>query len=372
MSKNQPKTFIHPFELAFCGYSGSGKTTLIAKLLDHFAASRAIGYVKHDAHKFEMDKAGKDTHTAAQHGATAVFITDKRHFAAITHRLPTLFDWRQTMLDCDWVFIEGFKQQPAPKIIVLDEAETIVPDVASGKFVNVRAWAGPRATWTPPDGTPYFHRDDVAGIAAFLEAEFAARAVAAPLLGLLLVGGQSTRMGRDKWALEYHGRSQLAHAAALLAEVTDGVFISARPGQTLPDTGHPVFVDRIEGRGPLGGIATAQLEKPAAAWLVIAVDLPHLTRDALRQLIEARDPYKIATAYTGEEGLPEPLCAIYEPKSAARLLQGVGFGLSCPRKVLLNAAIKLVAPADAQVVANANTPADYEAARAPRKEEPHA
>jgi molybdopterin-guanine dinucleotide biosynthesis protein A len=360
--KHGDTTYFHPFEVAFCGYSGSGKTTLIAKLLDHFAPARSIGYVKHDAHKFVMDTPGKDTHTAAAHGAAGVFISDKTHFAKIDRRLPDFFDRRAAFIDCDWVFIEGFKEQPAPKIIVLDAEAAIVPDVAAGKFVNVVAYVGPQAAFTPADGKPYFHRDDVDAIALFIEMELFKRA--APLRGLVLVGGKSTRMGRDKWALTYHERSQAEHAAALLKTVCSEVVISARDEQDLPDLGLPVYRDRLLGVGPLGGIATAFLEQPKSAWLVVACDLPHLDAAAVAALVAARDPFKIATAYATAPGEPpEPLCAIYEPKSASRLLQQLGFGADCPRKVLLRSQPKLVVPADPRALANVNTPDEYEKAR---------
>jgi molybdenum cofactor guanylyltransferase len=55
---------------------------------------------------------------------------------------------------------------------------------------------------------------------------------------------------------------------------------------------------------------------------VLACDLPFLTDAALAQLLEERDPTALATAYrSAHDGLPEPLCAIWEPAAAAALAQ---------------------------------------------------
>ena len=52
------ESLFNPMELAFCGFSGSGKTTLLTKLIQSFAHDYQVGYVKHDAHNFDMDKEG--------------------------------------------------------------------------------------------------------------------------------------------------------------------------------------------------------------------------------------------------------------------------------------------------------------------------
>ena len=64
----------NPFEISICGYSGLGKTTLICKLLQSLSKKYRVGYIKHDAHRFEMDKKGKDTYQASQNGASGVGI----------------------------------------------------------------------------------------------------------------------------------------------------------------------------------------------------------------------------------------------------------------------------------------------------------
>ncbi len=184
------------------------------------------------------------------------------------------------------------------------------------------------------------------------------------LYGLVLAGGKSTRMGRDKGSIDYHGVSQRVFASRLLSEFCDAVFVSCRQEQvpTLESELQPL-VDTFENLGPAGGILTALHFKPDVAWLVVACDLPFLSQRSLRMLIEARDTSKVATAYQNpDDHLPEPLIAIYEPRSKVGLLEAVQNEKKCPRKFLLNSDCKFILPETPEVIANINTPDEYRAA----------
>lgn len=179
-----------------------------------------------------------------------------------------------------------------------------------------------------------------------------------PLFGLVLAGGASSRMGHDKAGLAYHGRSQLDWTFALVSKVCDATFVSVRPDQR-DDAIRAVFpqiVDLRPGIGPIAGISAALQQHPKAAWLVVACDLPFVTEDVLRQLIERRDPRSIATAYrSSHDNLPEPLCAIWEPAAREAVLTYVESGGQCPRKFLINAKTNLLALPDARALDNINT-----------------
>ena len=133
--------------------------------------------------------------------------------------------------------------------------------------------------------------------------------------GYVLVGGKSSRMGRDKALLPFHGRT--------LAEVVAGA-VSAAAGPTALVGGSrrmaPVefgFVpDLYPGEGPLGGILTA-LQHSRADWnLIVACDMPGLKVDFLRQLLDAADCREgDALVPAGPSGLLEPLCAAYHRRS---------------------------------------------------------
>ena len=186
-----------------------------------------------------------------------------------------------------------------------------------------------------------------------------------PLFGLVLAGGRSTRMQRDKAALEYGGRSQLERAVELLTPLVERVFASVRPDQTADPlrARFAQIVDSGEVEGPIAGIIAAQSRHPQAAWLVLACDLPLLGAETLGHLLRSRRPQRQVTAYrSSHDGLPEPLCAIYEPSSREALRAYVAGGRDCPRKFLINADTELLAQPEPGALENVNTPNEYDSA----------
>jgi molybdopterin-guanine dinucleotide biosynthesis protein A len=187
------------------------------------------------------------------------------------------------------------------------------------------------------------------------------------LLGLVLAGGRSSRMQEDKAALVFGREPQLAEAYALLAPRVDRAFVSVRADQREEPlrARFPQVVDGAAGRGPVAGILAAQALDPEAAWLVVACDLPLLDGATLDELIAGRDAARLATAFrSAYDGLPEPLCAIWEPASGAPLLRWVESGQSCPRKFLARHDARLLDAARPRALDNANTPQDAASVRA--------
>jgi len=190
---------------------------------------------------------------------------------------------------------------------------------------------------------------------------------APPVYGLILAGGSSSRMHRDKAALQYRGRSQLDRAFELASRHVSPVFVSVRAGQTADPTRarRPMIVDSVAGEGPIVGIRSALAARPEAAWLVLACDLPFLSDAALSQLLRERDLAGLATAYRStHDGLPEPLCPIWEPGAAAALESYQAGGHHCPRKFLIRHAVRLLEPEDRRALDNVNTPEEYAEAQA--------
>jgi molybdopterin-guanine dinucleotide biosynthesis protein A len=174
-------------------------------------------------------------------------------------------------------------------------------------------------------------------------------------------------MGKDKAELSYRadGRPQWLTTAQLLSAVTEEVYLSVRPGQMVRESvtlrPEQILPDRSSSEGPLSGILTAMAHRPDAAWLVAACDLPLLTTDVLEFLITHRGP--IALAYESSfDGLPEPLCTLYEPNMHDVFERYLADGNRCPRKVLIREAsqVQLLKLPRADALENANTPEDYE------------
>jgi molybdopterin-guanine dinucleotide biosynthesis protein A len=191
--------------------------------------------------------------------------------------------------------------------------------------------------------------------------------MSATLFGLVLAGGASSRMRADKASLDYHGQPQLRWAFELLSRFCAATFVSVRPDQREDSmrAGLPQIVDRQPGIGPIAGISAALLEHPKAAWLVLACDLPFLTEQTLAHLVAHRDPHKAATAYrSAHDGLPEPLCAIWEPAAREPVLAYLASGKQCPRKFLINADTALLDLPEHSALDNVNTREEFDAATA--------
>ncbi len=183
-------------------------------------------------------------------------------------------------------------------------------------------------------------------------------------LGLVLAGGRSRRMGRDKALIERDGQSLLERAFRLVDAVTDGARVSVRADQVSDPLRRqfPQVVDRYTDIGPLAGILSALQGEPAADWLVVACDLPNVDRATLEYLLAEAPADAPLTAYRSTvDALPEPLCALYRSGSDALIQTAIAEGVVCPRKILIrNDAVLLDLPASDALV-NLNTPEDLAA-----------
>lgn len=181
-----------------------------------------------------------------------------------------------------------------------------------------------------------------------------------PLFGLLLAGGESRRMGRDKATIRREGQTQLSHAMQLLGEITERAFVSARADQDDAERRRfQQIVDRYEGLGPIAGILSAMDEYPDVDWLVMACDLPNIDAGTLSKLVASRALDKPFTAYiSSHDGLPEPLCAVYAAASADILKRFVADGVNCPRKILIRSDTLLLEQPNPRALDNINTPDD--------------
>ena len=190
-----------------------------------------------------------------------------------------------------------------------------------------------------------------------------------PLLrGLVLAGGQSVRMGEDKASLRVGGRTLLERSVELLQPLVVSVHVAIRADQATDQLRRrfTVLIDDPAVAGPAAALAVAWQYDPDCAWLVLACDMPAVERGGLEALITARDPARGATAWRGSDGeLPEPLCAIWEPATLARLA-GVareagndpGGPNVSPRALLAAADPLLLSPARPGALHSVNTPAD--------------
>ncbi len=189
------------------------------------------------------------------------------------------------------------------------------------------------------------------------------------MLGIIMAGGLSRRLGRDKVRLAVHGEGMpdmLERTGQLLARHTDDVLVSARTGR---DAGpYRLIPDLVEGLGPFGGIYSV-LHATREPLLVLSCDLPFMddaTLETLLQARAARPPHALMTTFLQEEtGFIEALVAVYEP---ACLPYFEAARAEDERKLsrVIPPALRAQVPygaAEALPFFNVNYPADFELAR---------
>lgn len=149
------------------------------------------------------------------------------------------------------------------------------------------------------------------------------------MFGLVLAGGQSSRLGQDKTHVVHEGRTLLVRSAELLRRHMPEVYVSCRHPERVPAP-WPVIVDETERIGPAGGIITA-LRKLGGPVFALACDLPFMEDRFIARLLEARDARPAGAVVTAwrlaDSDFFENLVAIYEPEALPLLEAGAREGL---------------------------------------------
>ncbi len=192
-------------------------------------------------------------------------------------------------------------------------------------------------------------------------------AISNKLYGLILAGGRSKRMGQDKSLLKYQGKSQLDCAVDLLTPFCAEVFVSTRLDQSTQE-GYAHLrqihdLPQFSEIGPIGGILSAMTRYPNVSWIILASDLPFVTEETIKFLVEQRKTGTFATAYTSaSDNLPEPLCAIWEVESRLVMLEFIKKDCCCPRKILMKSNTHLILQKDKNWLNNVNNPQEFDRA----------
>jgi molybdopterin-guanine dinucleotide biosynthesis protein A len=182
---------------------------------------------------------------------------------------------------------------------------------------------------------------------------------------VILAGGLSRRMGRDKAALPAGDGTLIAHLAHRLAPFVDETIIaggSVTPN--LPDV--RLVADRAPGLGPLAGMHAGLLAARHPHVWVVACDLPDVEPAVLMLLRELAATYDGVVPRIGGE--PQGVCALYQRNLASRIDALLNAGERSVKSLLAASTIRYVAPDELRAVdpqlrsfRNINTPADYEA-----------
>jgi molybdenum cofactor guanylyltransferase len=198
---------------------------------------------------------------------------------------------------------------------------------------------------------------------------------ATSIAGFIVAGGQSSRMGVDKGLLEIAGVPMIVRAARLVESVVGAAAGIVGTPEKYEGLGLRAIADDCPGCGPLGGIATA-LRASEADWnLIVACDLPYLTREWLEYLLQrARDSEAEAVvpmnlAPQNRRGA-EPLCAVYHRGCEPELRRALERGVRKVTDGLAELRVEVIEPrewkgfdSNGLLFKNVNTPADYEEAK---------
>jgi molybdopterin-guanine dinucleotide biosynthesis protein A len=188
------------------------------------------------------------------------------------------------------------------------------------------------------------------------------------LAGLVLCGGASRRMGRDKALLELDGRPLVLRVAERLSRVAHPVLLAPGTAGRLGDLGYPEVADALPGRGPLGGLVAGLEASPHELTAVAGVDLPFASPEVLAFL---------ASLHRGEDAVvpvtasgPQPLHAVFARSALPALRGALEEGRLALRDALAGLRIREVGEGEWRVVdpdgtfaLNLNTSEDLERVR---------
>ena len=162
---------------------------------------------------------------------------------------------------------------------------------------------------------------------------------------LILIGGKSSRLGTNKYLLNFHGVPQFRYLMSMLEKSGLDTYLSCNRTQNgkLPAE-LPKIQDHYDGIGPLGGILSAFEEFPNSSWLVIACDLPFVNTENILTLLKARDMSCDVTTYRANDEFYETTFTIYEPSTHEKLSQMRKSGNYSLQQALKKSDIKAIKP----------------------------
>ncbi|MTI33485.1 molybdenum cofactor guanylyltransferase [Xanthovirga aplysinae] len=129
------------------------------------------------------------------------------------------------------------------------------------------------------------------------------------LTGIILAGGRSSRMGKDKALLSLNGKLFMEYIIEAIESLTSNIIIIGQE-EEYEQFGYPVYSDLIPGRGPLGGIYTGLYYSANSSNLILSCDIPCVTSDLLKYLFNKAYGYRV-TVCSHQQKI-EPLIGVYQ------------------------------------------------------------
>jgi molybdopterin-guanine dinucleotide biosynthesis protein A len=184
--------------------------------------------------------------------------------------------------------------------------------------------------------------------------------------GIVLAGGQSERMGRDKALMELGGQTLIARVLDRLSPLCDELIISAKEVDLYQDLAAQVVADLLSVPGPLSGIHAGLVAMRSDSAIVVACDMPFLNLPLLRFMSTIALGFDVVVPRI--DGNFEPLHAVYRASCIEPIEQVLADGPQ--RVVALYERVRVREIHESEVELfdakrsffNVNTPADWERA----------
>jgi len=129
------------------------------------------------------------------------------------------------------------------------------------------------------------------------------------ITGIILAGGKSSRMGRDKGLIELNNKPLINYTIEALKPYCDQILISSN-SKEYKSLGYPVYEDKIKNCGPMGGIYSSLLHSFTLKNMVLSCDMPLISTELIRYVLDKSLEGKLSLPIHGANFI-EPLCAVY-------------------------------------------------------------
>ena len=181
---------------------------------------------------------------------------------------------------------------------------------------------------------------------------------------VILCGGHSRRMGRDKAGLPW-GDGTLLGAMLCALSSLDEAYLSADCAERYSSHACRVVEDQYPNSGPLGGLCSALLACRTPLLFAVACDMPLVTSAVAEALRERITPHAQSAVPRDASGRIHPLCALYRRTAAPVLVQQLRSGNFRLRSALSRLDTLYIPawelPGGEMSLTNLNTPGEYAA-----------
>ena len=337
-----------PCVVAVSGIKNAGKSGLIVKLLPALIRrGLRVATVKHDGHRFEADRPGTDSFRHLEAGALGAAVFDGEKYQLVRRAAVNESFLITQFPEADLILLEGFKDSPWPKLEIVRAAVSDHPVThPSTRLALVTDCA------LDACGCPVFGLDDTEALADLL-LRFVR--LGPGFSAILLAGGYSSRMGRNKSELPFGGRRMIDWQTQKLSMLgIEDILLSGYEGEI---EGGRFVPDIVPHRGPLSGIHAGLTAAQEDACLVLSVDAPLVP---FYTLVKLMNTHSSGITVLEHDGQLEPLIGVYD-RSLAPLCGELLAGERSSVKRLFDRAGVTTLPCEAEspLLSNCNTPEEY-------------